>query len=141
MVGDKNSDFFLSQAFDFLYALRAKDVYRLPLAPNQFANHIFGQNAITTKVGLTHNMKNLVWKHNMDIGRVFPQSFDVSDEDCAEFKDFREDFKFTFVISYLNTVKQSPVSFVKNNFEKVTIAIAIAERRVHILSGQFFQDI
>ena len=72
MVGDKNSDFFLSQAFDFLYALRAKDVYRLPLAPNQFANHIFGQNAITTKVGLTHNMKNLVWKHNMDIGRVFP---------------------------------------------------------------------
>ena len=49
-------------------------------------------------------MKNLVWRHNMDIGRVFPQSFDISDPTSEEFKDFREDFKFTFVIAYLNTV-------------------------------------
>ena len=71
----------------------------------------------------------------MDIGRVFPQSFDVSDPESAEFKDFREDFKFTFVVSLLKTVQQSPVSYTKTNFEKVTIAIAIVERRIHILSG------
>jgi len=40
----------------------------------------------------------------MDIARVFPQSFDISDPKSEEFKDFREEFKFTFVISFLNTV-------------------------------------
>ena len=47
-------------------------------------------------------MKNLVWIYNMDIGRTFPQSFDISDANSEEFKDFREDFKFTYVISFLN---------------------------------------
>ena len=42
MVGDKNSDFFLSQAFDFIYTVRAKDVFRIPLSPHQIANHIEG---------------------------------------------------------------------------------------------------
>ena len=56
------------------------------------------------KVGLTHNMKNLVLKHDMDISRVFPQSFDASGMNGEEFKDFLEDFKFTFVIAYLKTV-------------------------------------
>ena len=63
---------FTSQAFDFFYALRARDVFRISLAPNQQVNHILGQTSLTTKVGLTHNMKNLVWRHNMDISRVFP---------------------------------------------------------------------
>ena len=63
---------FTSQAFDFAYFLKARDVFRISLAPNMQVNHIFGQGSLTTKVGLTHNMKNLVWKHNMDIGRVFP---------------------------------------------------------------------
>lgn len=63
---------FNSLAFDFLYTRQGKDVFRLPLAPHQQVNHILGQNSMTTKVGLTHNMKNLVWKQNMDIARVFP---------------------------------------------------------------------
>lgn len=78
-IEDSNEHFFTSLAFDFCYFKRARDVFRISLAPNQQVNHIFGQNSITTKVGLTHNMKNLVWKHNLDISRVFPQSFDISD--------------------------------------------------------------
>ena len=85
-------------------------------------------------------MKNLVWKHNIDISRVFPQSFDVSDPLSEEFKDFREEFKFTFVISLLNMIKQSPVSFTKSNFEKAIICLAIAERRINVLSGRFFLE-
>ena len=83
-------------------------------------------------------MKNLVWRKNIDIGRVFPQSFDISDPLSEEFKDFKEDFKFTFVVSFLNMAEYSPENFTKTNFEKLTIAIAIAERRIAILSGQFF---
>lgn len=70
--GEDSKEDFSSQAFDFLYTIRGSDVYRIPLAPNQLVNHIFGENALTTKVGLTHNMKSLVWKHKMDIGKVFP---------------------------------------------------------------------
>lgn len=85
-------------------------------------------------------MKNLIWRHNLDIGRVFPQSFDISDERSEEFKDFREDFKFTGLVSFLNTAHQAAVSFTKNNFEKVTIGLALAERRVLLLSGKFLED-
>ena len=82
-------------------------------------------------------MKNLIWRQNIDIGRVFPQSFDISDPQSEEFKDFREDLKFTGVVSFLNSAAASE-NFVKKNFEKVTIALAIAERRVHLLSGRSF---
>jgi len=81
------------------------------LGKDQVVNRILGEPSITTKVGLTHSMKNLVWRDNIDIGRVFPQSFDISDPLSEEFKDFKEDFKFTFIVSFLNMADQSPVSF------------------------------
>ena len=85
-------------------------------------------------------MKNLVWKHNMDIGRTFPQSFDISDATSEEFKDFREEFKFTYVVSFLNSVLKSKVNFIQQNFEKAILCLAIAERRCYILSGRFLAD-
>ena len=65
-------DKFKSQAWDFFYPVKARDAFRIPLAPEQFINHIQGFKALTTKVGLTHNMKNLVWEHSIDIGEIFP---------------------------------------------------------------------
>ena len=58
-----------------------------------------------------------------------------------EFKDFREEFKFTFVVSFLKTVSQQSVNFTKSNFEKVIIALAIVERRNTVLSGRLFAEI
>lgn len=77
----------------------------------------------------------------MDISRVFPRSFDISDTQSEEYKDFREDFKFTFVVSFLKTAEQSPVAWTKQNFEKLILAIGIAERRVKVLSGVIFQEV
>ena len=77
----------------------------------------------------------------MDISRVFPQSFDISDPTSEEFKDFREEFKFTFVVSLLKQAVQSPVNFVKQNFEKAFICLAIVERRINVLSGRCFLEI
>lgn len=91
----------ISLAFDFMYARKASDVFRMPLAPHQQVNHIFGQKALTTKVGLTHSMKNLIWQHDLDIGRVWPVSFDLSSSYSEEFKDFRETYKFSYVVSLL----------------------------------------
>jgi hypothetical protein len=65
-------DKFKSQAWDFFYPIKARDAFRIPVGPDQYINHIQGLKALTTKVGLTHNMKNLVWQHSIDIGEIFP---------------------------------------------------------------------
>jgi tubulin monoglycylase TTLL3/8 len=64
---------FKSNAFHLIYTTKAKDVFRIHnLAPSQHLNHFEGTKALTTKVGLTHNMKNLIWKHTIDIDCFFP---------------------------------------------------------------------
>ena len=70
------SEKFKSNAFNFLYTTKAKDCFRINnLAPSQHLNHFEGTKALTTKVGLTHNMKNLVWERHLptdDIDAFFP---------------------------------------------------------------------
>lgn len=64
---------FTSLAFHFMYATKSKDCFRLNnLAINQHINHFEGTKSLTTKSGLTHNMKNLIWKHTIDIDTSFP---------------------------------------------------------------------
>jgi hypothetical protein len=57
-----------------MYATKSKDIFRLPnLVPHlQHVNHFEGTKGLTTKVGLTHNMKNLLWQHNTDVDKFFP---------------------------------------------------------------------
>ena len=79
-----------------MYTTKAKDCFRIAnMSPTlQHVNHFEGTKALTTKVGLTHNMKNLIWKHTIDIDAYFPVSYDLSDLKGDEIKDFHEDFKF-----------------------------------------------
>jgi hypothetical protein len=67
-----DNDHFMSCAWDFLYCIKSRDAYRIPFADFQQANHIQNAKMVTTKVGLTHSLKNLVWKHDVDIGEFFP---------------------------------------------------------------------
>jgi hypothetical protein len=46
-------------------------------------------------------MKNLVWHHSIDIGEIFPQSYDLSDLESEEVKDFKEEVRFNQIISFL----------------------------------------
>ena len=46
-------------------------------------------------------MKNLIWKYTIDIDASFPQSFDMSELSGDEVKDWKEDFKYCQVISFL----------------------------------------
>ena len=111
------------------------------MARNQLVNHIKGGQLLSTKVGLTHSMKNLVWHHNFDIGTIFPQSFDISDADSAETQDFREDFKFGQVVAFLKTAVSAKDAFLKKNMMKAIICVSIAERRIFILSGQLLEQL
>lgn len=67
---------FKSNAFHYLYTTKAKDIFRISnLAASQHINHFEGTKALTTKVGLTHNMKNLIWRNDeaaLDIDAFFP---------------------------------------------------------------------
>jgi len=86
---------FKSNAFHYLYTTKGKDCFRIPnMSEKQHVNHFEGTKALTTKVGLTHNIKNLVWKHSIDIDSFFPQSYDLSDLKGDEMKDFMEDFRY-----------------------------------------------
>jgi len=58
---------FNNTAWHFLYATKSRDAFNVPLLDWQYVNHIGGAKAITTKVGLTHSMKNLIWKYYRDI--------------------------------------------------------------------------
>jgi len=57
---DDTSDYRV-HAFHFLYTTKSRDAFRFQTAWFQQVNHFEGTKALTTKVGLTHNMKNLVW--------------------------------------------------------------------------------
>ena len=59
-------------AFHFLYTTKSRDATRWQTASFQQTNHFEGTKSLTTKVGLTHNMKNLVWQYQMEINDVFP---------------------------------------------------------------------
>lgn len=66
-------------------------------------NHIAGSKALTTKVGLTHTMNNLIWQYDRDISKTFPCSFDLSDTESEETLNFREDAKFNEIIAMLKS--------------------------------------
>lgn len=44
-------------------------------------NHFTRNNLITTKTGLTHSLKNLIWWTNIDIDSFFPKCFDLTDNE------------------------------------------------------------
>lgn len=141
--GSKNpSEKFKSQAFHFMYTTKAKDNFRIAnMAPSiQHINHFEGTKALTTKVGLTHNMKNLIWKHTIDIDAFFPESFDLSDLAGDEVKDFYEEFKFCQTIAYLRQIMELPSKtvLVGKCTDKIMVALSICEKRLALNSPEFF---
>ena len=86
-------------------------------------------------------MKNLVWHHSIDIGELFPQSYDLSDLLSEEVKDFKEECKFGQVVGFLKIAILYKDAQLKKQWDKVIIAIALAERRVHVLSGELLEQV
>jgi len=62
-------------------------------------NHFGKNNVITTKVGLTQSLKNLIWWNNVDVKTFYPNCFDLTE--MEELDDFMTDFKCIKVILFL----------------------------------------
>ena len=56
-----NDNDYRNHAFHFIYTTKSRDAFKFQTAPWQQLNHYEGTKTLTTKVGLTHSMKNLVW--------------------------------------------------------------------------------
>ena len=61
-----------TMAFHFLYTVKPKPIFRLPVAPSQFINRNDDTRGLTSKVGLSHNLKRLVFDHGRNVDSFFP---------------------------------------------------------------------
>jgi tubulin monoglycylase TTLL3/8 len=82
-VENKDRD---SVCFDLKWTLKTKDIDVNKLEEHQIVNHFAKATSITTKVGLTHSLKNLIWFNNVDIDTFYPRCFDLAIEE--ELEDF-----------------------------------------------------
>ena len=53
----------------------------------QITNHFYKNNVITTKVGLSYSLKQLIWWNNVEMDTFFPKCFDLTDGN--ELEDFK----------------------------------------------------
>ena len=88
-----------SPCFDFLWTLMSKDVLHNELQPNQIVNHFPTATSITTKVGLTHSLKNLIWFNSVDIDTFYPRCYDLAIGE--ELDDFIQEFKQVKAVSWM----------------------------------------
>ena len=88
-----------SPCFDFLWTLMTKDVTHSDLSSHQIVNHFSTATSITTKVGLTHSLKNLIWFNSVDIDTFYPRCYDLAITE--ELEDFIQEFKQVKAVSYV----------------------------------------
>lgn len=130
-----------SPCFDLKWTLRAKDIDHNTLQHHQLVNHFPKAQAITTKVGLMHNLKNLIWFNNIDIETFYPRCYDLSLQEEQE--DFEQEFKAIkaecIVKRYVRELTESAMSEdgeVKTTVKQKLIecAIRVCERRLKDLN-------
>ena len=88
-----------SPCFDFLWTLKAVDVPHNQLLNHQIVNHFPKAATITTKVGLTHSLKNLIWFNSVDIDTFYPRCYDLAIGE--ELDDFIAEFKQLKAVGYI----------------------------------------
>ena len=123
-----------SPCFDLKWTLKGKDLDHSQLTDGQIVNHFTKNAAITTKAGLCHNLKNLIWFNNIDIDTFFPRAFDLADP--GELEDFKEEFKAVKAESILKRYAHLGEDI---DELKVRVALAVCERRLKDLDD-FIDD-
>ena len=110
-----------SPCFDFKWTLSAKDIQYDKLLDNQMVNHFFKNREITTKVGLTSNLK--ASQENAET--YYPQTFHLGD--ATELADFASYFKFNKAISILKSFIARKVG-TNYSYAIVAMCLSIAKR-------------
>lgn len=130
-----------SICFDLKWTLKSKDIDHNNLSLNQLVNHFPKAQAITTKVGLMHNLKNLIWFNNIDIETFYPRCYDLTLPD--EQDDFAQEYMATkaetFLKKYIRELRetaQNEDGEIKTTVKEkmIKIAMSVCERRLKDLN-------
>ncbi|KAG7391969.1 Protein monoglycylase ttll8 [Phytophthora pseudosyringae] len=82
----------VSPYFDFKWSLKSDELRAFKLEKHQYVNHFAQNAAITTKVGLLHNLRSAVWHQSVDIDAMFPRAYDLNDP--MDMDNFIQDFRY-----------------------------------------------
>ncbi|GMF52331.1 unnamed protein product [Phytophthora fragariaefolia] len=82
----------VSPYFDFKWSLKSDELRAFKLEKYQYVNHFAQNAAITTKVGLIHNLRSAVWHQSVDIDAMFPRAYDLNDP--MDMDNFIQDFRY-----------------------------------------------
>ena len=69
-----------SMIFDLKWTVKTSDIPFKALDREQIVNHFARNGCVTTKVGLTRNLRNLKWFEDVDMDAFFPRSYDLHDQ-------------------------------------------------------------
>lgn len=127
---DKASPF-----FDLKWSLKSDDLKACKLEKHQYVNHFFQNTAITTKVGLLHNLRNIVWHQSLDIDTIFPRAYDLNEP--RDMEAFVQDFRFGVAESLLKELAKSclqqetqAMAVITANVGVVDVLLAVAKKKV-----------
>jgi len=87
-----------SRHFDLKWGM-ASDIDHERLQPHQVVNHFDRCRDLTTKIGLSLNLRNSAWYSGVDLDSFYPRAYDLYDP--LERADFVLNFKFTKAESIL----------------------------------------
>ncbi|TMW58367.1 hypothetical protein Poli38472_009926 [Pythium oligandrum] len=120
---ERNSPF-----FDLKWSLKSDDLKGIKLEKHQYVNHFFQNTAITTKVGLLHNLRNLSWHQSVDIDTVFPRAYDLNEP--RDMDDFVMDFRYSFAEGVLKEVAKR---LLHHQTQKSSSSIRLNEAFIDVL--------
>lgn len=116
-----------SQLFDLKWTVRRKEIDFDSLQSHQICNHFNKSTMITTKDGLCHSLRNLIWFNSVDIDTFYPRCFDLSEN--AEKEDFYTEFKAIRAESLLKIVSDGG----KIAAKVVKVALKVTKKRLRDL--------
>merc|ERR1711924_537529 len=100
----------------------AGDIDHDHLKPNQIVNHYDRCRDLTTKVGLSLNLRQSIWHSGVDLEEYYPRAYDLSDP--LERADFVLSFKFTKAESILRQFIQHIEQEVEMTFSLDVVEVA-----------------
>jgi tubulin monoglycylase TTLL3/8 len=116
-----------SPCFDLKWTLKAKSIDFRNMQEHQICNHFEKSSMITTKVGLSRSLRNLIWFKAVDIDSFFPRCYDVNTPE--ELEEFITEFQ---VVKAESVLKQAARGM-KIPVEVLTVALSITLRRLRDL--------
>ena len=65
---------------------------------------------------------------------MFPQSYDLTDANSEEFKDFMAEMKFGQLVACLKSAMNMSQANLQKNMDRIVISIGYVDRRIKLMS-------